>query len=49
MNQQLFDEMPDDKLIRPLRDLGQINLSPAQAAFNKLIQQIEKKRAQIAE
>ncbi len=49
MNQQLFDDLADDKLISPVRDLGQINLSPAQAAFNKLIQQIEKKRAQIAE
>ena len=49
MNPQLFDDLPDDKLISPVRDLGQSVLSPAHSAFNKLIEQIEKKRAQIAE
>ncbi|OYY74531.1 MAG: hypothetical protein B7Y40_04075 [Gammaproteobacteria bacterium 28-57-27] len=49
MKTQLFDENPADNRVSLTRNLEQENPSPAQAAFNKLLQQIEKKRAQITE
>lgn len=49
MNKSLFDDLPPETTISLAPADGTTTLSPAQAAFNKLLQQIEKKRAQITE
>ncbi|MDD2892643.1 MAG: J domain-containing protein [Halothiobacillaceae bacterium] len=49
MNKSLFDDLPPETSISLAPAQGCTTLSPAQAAFNKLLQQIEKKRAQITE
>lgn len=49
MNPSLFDDLPPETSITLAPAEGATTLSPAQAAFNKLLQQIEKKRAQITE
>lgn len=49
MNLNLFDDLPGIVAISAPDVPGQTCLSPAQAEFNKLIRQIEKKREQLAE
>lgn len=49
MNKSLFDDLPPETSISLAPAEGCTTLSPAQAAFNKLLKQIEQKRAQINE
>jgi hypothetical protein len=49
MTQSLFDDLPAGNSISVSAEPGATCLTPAQVAFNKLIQQIEQKRAQMAE
>lgn len=49
MNRSLFDDLPPETSITLAPADGASTLTPAQAAFNKLIKQIEQKRTQITE